>query len=188
MKKIFVILLVSLSLFTSCDKELLEPFTPGSATEDVAIKTSGDLARLLNSSLNIMTDRSDYVFSSIYTDEAAPGSNNGGQGITEDYIFLMNVANGSANSIWNVNYSALARINRVIDFADQIVPKDDDDIQIIERTKAQALVLRAICHLKIMSHYSTDLSDDSQLAGVLADRVISTSETPSRATNVSFIH
>jgi len=186
MKKIFGILLVSLSLFTACDDDLLEPFTPGSLTEDVAIKTSGDLARLLNSSLNFMTDRADYVFSSIYTDEAAPGSNNGGQGISSDYIFLMNVANASANQIWNVNYAALARINRVIVFADQVVPKDAADEQLIMRTKAQALVLRAICHMKIMSYYSTDLSDNSALAGVLANRVITTSESPSRATNGEF--
>lgn len=186
MKKIFGILLVSLSLFVSCDNELLEPFTPGSATGDVAIKTSGDLARILNSSLGIMTDRTDYVFSSVYTDEAAPGFNNGGQGITSDYIFLMNVANGSANAIWNSNYAALARINRVIDFSATIVPKDAADAELIARTKAQALVLRAVCHMKIMSHYSTDLSDDSSLAGVLANRVIATSETPSRATNGQF--
>ncbi len=186
MKKIFGILLVSLSLFTACDNDLLEPFTPGSLTEDVAIKTSGDLARLLNSSMNIMTDRTEYVFSSVYTDEAAPGSNNGGQGITSDYIFVMNVANGSANQIWNVYYSALARINRVINFADTVVPKDAADEQLIQRTKAQALVLRAICHLKIMSHYSTDLTNNSALAGILADRIITTSEVPSRATNGEF--
>ena len=120
MKKIFGILLVSLSFFTACDNDLLEPFTPGSLTEDVAIKTSSDLSRLLNSSMNIMTDRTEYVFSSVYTDEAAPGSNNGGQGITSDYIFLMNVANGSANQIWNVYYAALARINRVINFCSRM--------------------------------------------------------------------
>ena len=187
MKKIFGILfLSSFALFTSCDEDLLEPYTPGSLTEEVAVTKSGDLQRLINSSLNLMTDRTEYVFSSVYTDEAAPGSNNGGQGITGDYIFVMNVANGSANAIWTSNYAALARINRVIDAADRIVPVDAADAEVIERSKAEALVLRAICHLKIMSYYSTNPKDDSALAGVLADRVISTAETPSRATNGAF--
>lgn len=187
MKKIFGILfLSSLAIFTSCDEDLLEPYTPGSLTEEVAITKSSDLQRLLNSSLNIMTNRTEYVFSSVYTDEAAPGSNNGGQGITGDYIFVMNVANGSANALWTSNYAALARINRVIDGADRLTPRDATDAEIIARSKAEALVLRAICHLKIMSYYSTNPKDDSALAGVLANRVISTGETPARTTNGAF--
>lgn len=187
MKKIFGILfLSSLAIFTSCDEDLLEPFTPGSLTEEVAITKSSDLQRLLNSSMNIMTNRTEYVFSSIYTDEAAPGSNNGGQGITGDYIFVMNVANGSANALWTSTYAALARINRVIDGADRITPRDAADAELIARSKAEALVLRAMCHIKIMSYFSTNPKDDSALAGVLANRVIATSELPSRATNGEF--
>jgi hypothetical protein len=186
MKKILGLFLVSLSLLVSCDKELLEPFTPGQLTEEVAITKSSDLTRLLNSAMNIMTNRTEYVFSSVFTDEAAPGFNNGGQGITSDYIFLMNQSNASANSIWTTYYFALARINRVITFADSVVPIDAADQQIINRAKAEALVLRALCHSKILSYFSTDPKSDAALAGVLANRIISTSETPSRATNGQF--
>lgn len=186
MKKILGLFLVSLSLLVSCDKELLEPFTPGQLTEEVAITKSSDLTRLLNSAMNIMTNRTEYVFSSVFTDEAAPGFNNGGQGITSDYIFLMNQSNASANSIWTTYYFALARINRVITFADSVVPVDAADQQIINRAKAEALVLRALCHSKILSYFSTDPKSDAALAGVLANRIISTSETPSRATNGQF--
>ena len=170
MKKIFGILIVSFALFVSCTNDLLEPFTPGSLTEEVAVTKSSDLVRLVNSSMNILTNRADYVFSSIFTDEAAPGSNNGGQGITTDYVFLMNVSNGSAAAIWQSNYFALARINRVITFADQVVAISPADQQVINRAKAEALVLRALAHLKIMSYFSTNPKDDAALAGVLADR------------------
>jgi hypothetical protein len=186
MKKIFGILLVSLSLLVSCDNDVLEPFTPGSLTEEVAIQTSTDLSRLVNSSMNILTNRTEYVFSSIFTDEAAPGSNNGGQGITTDYIFLMNVSNASADAIWTSQYFALARINRVIEFADKVVPTTPADAQLIQRSKAEALVLRALSHIKILSYYSTNPKDDAALAGVLADRVILTTETPQRVTNGEF--
>jgi len=186
MKKIFGILLVSLTLFVSCDDEVLEPFTPGSLTEDVAIQNSTDLSRLVNSSMNILTNRAEYVFSSIFTDEAAPGFNNGGQGITTDYVFLMNVSNGSAEAIWNSQYFGLARINRVITFADGIVPKSPADTQLIQRSKAEALVLRALAHIKILSYYSTNPKDDAALAGVLSNRIILATETPQRVTNAEF--
>ena len=92
----------------------------------------------------------------------------------------MNISNGSANTIWTSNYAALARINRAIDFSYTVSPVDAADVQLIERTRAEALVLRAICHLKIMSYYSTDPKNDAALAGVLANRVIETTETPTQ--------
>jgi hypothetical protein len=186
MKKIFGILMVSFALFVSCTNDLLEPFTPGSLTEEVAVTKSSDLVRLVNSSMNILTQREDYVFSSIFTDEAAPGSNNGGQGITSDYVFLMNVSNGAAATIWQSQYFALARINRVVTFVDQVVATSPADQQLINRSKAEALVLRALAHLKIMSYFSTNPKDDAALAGVLADRIILTTEKPVRVSNGTF--
>lgn len=186
MKKIFGILLASAMLFASCSEELLEPFTPGSLTEDVAIQKSSDLVNLVNSSMNILTNRTEYVFSSVFTDEAAPGSQNGGQGITSDYIFLMNVDNGSAAAIWQTQYFALARLNRVITFADKVVATNAADQQIINRAKAEALVLRALAHIKIVSYFSPNPKDDASLAGVLADKIIATTDKPVRVTNAAF--
>lgn len=186
MKKIFGILFVSMILFVSCSDDLLDPFTPGSLTEDVAVKKSSDLVNLVNSSMNILTNRTEYVFSSVFTDEAAPGSQNGGQGITSDYIFLMNVDNTSAAAIWQTQYFALARLNRVITFADKVVATDAADQQVINRSKAEALVLRALAHIKIVSYFSPNPKDDSSLAGVLANRIIATTEKPERVTNGAF--
>lgn len=178
-------MLLSLSLFVSCDKEL-EPFTPGSLTEEVAITKSSDLTRLLNSGMNIMTNRSEYVFSSVFTDEAAMGFNNGGQGIRQEYIFLLLQDDSNATAIWSSTYGALARINRVITLSSTIVPTSAADTQLINRTKAEALVLRAVCHLKIMSYFSPDPKNNDALAGVLANRIINTSEFPRRVTNGVF--
>ena len=183
MKKIYGLMLLSLSLFVSCDDQL-EPFTPGSLTEEVAITKSSDLTKLLNSSMNLMTNRAEYVFSSIFTDEAALGFNNGGQGKNLEYVFLLQQDDPSATAIWKSNYFALARLNRVITLSSTVVPVSAADTQLINRTKAEALVLRAICHLKILSYFSTDPKSNDALAGVLADRIITTSETPQRTTNV----
>lgn len=186
MKKIFGILIVSLTLFVSCSDELLEPFTPGSLTEEVAVTKSSDLVNLVNSSMNLLTSRTEYVFSSVFTDEAAPGFNNGGQGITDDYIFLMNVDNESARIIWQAQYFGLARVNRVLTFADKVVATSPADQQLINRAKAEALVLRALAHIKILSYFSPNPKDDAALAGVLSDRIILTTEKPERTTNAKF--
>ena len=185
MKKIYGLMLLSLSLFVSCDDQL-EPFTPGSLTEEVAITKSSDLTRLLNSGMGLMTNRAEYVFSSIFTDEAALGFNNGGQGKNLEYVFLLQQDDPSATAIWSANYFALARLNRVITFSSTVVPTSAADTQLINRTKAEALVLRAICHLKILSYFSTDPKSNDALAGVLADRIITTAEAPQRTTNGVF--
>lgn len=185
MKKIYGLLLLSFTLLVSCDDQL-EPFTPGSLTEEVAITKSSDLTRLMNSGMNIMTNRAEYVFSSVFTDEAAMGFNNGGQGIRLEYVFLMLQDDPAASQIWQGSYGAMARFNRVIDFSSTIVPTSAADTQVINRAKAEALVLRAACHLKIMSYFSPNPKDDNALAGVLANRVIATTEFPRRATNGEF--
>ena len=190
MKK--VLLLMSIftgTMFVSCDEGLLEPFTPGALTEDVAIQTSTDLQGLMNSTYANMFSREDAVFTSVFTDEAGIGFANGGQGITDDYIFFMNTAAAAPNNIWTTAYFTLSRANRVIAFADRILPNavDADDADKINRLKAEALAVRAYCHLKLMSYFSTDVKDNNALAAILADRVIPSTETNlQRATNGVF--
>lgn len=63
MKKIFKYIAVASGvLFTSCDSELITPFTPGSLTEETAITQSADLQKLINSTYNIFSNRSKQFF------------------------------------------------------------------------------------------------------------------------------
>jgi hypothetical protein len=187
MKKIFVLLVFTGLFLTSCDEDLLTPFTPGALTDDVAVQTSADLRKLMSSSYNLMTDREDAVFTSVFTDEAGIGYANGGQGISDNWIFFVIPSSDSPGIIWGNLYFALSRINRVITYADRITPIDASDADVISRIKAEALTTRALCHLKIMSYFSPDPKSNDALAGILADRIITTSESNSpRATNGAF--
>jgi len=189
MKKLLIYISILAIGFNSCSDEVLEPFTPGAITEDVAIQTSTDIQRLINSSMNILTNRNEYVFSSIFTDEAALGSNNGGQGRTGSdgyFVFALNPSSSAPAAIWQSNYFALARINRVIAGVDKVVAQNANDQQLLNRYKAEAYVLRALAHLKIMAYFSPNLKDDNALAGILADRVIETQEQPLRVNNAAF--
>ena len=186
MKKL-ILLFVLTGLFTvSCDDNLLTPFTPGALTDAIAVQDSNGLRKLMNSGYNLMTDREDSVFTSVFTDEAGIGYANGGQGISDNYIFFVNQSSFSPGEIWVNAYFALARINRVITYADRLTPVDAADAEIIARTKAEALVCRALCHIKIMSYFSPAVKDDNALAGILSNRIIGTGESLPRSTNGAF--
>ena len=188
MKKILYIAIALLGMY-SCSNDLLEPFTPGALTDEIALVTSGDIIQIKNSSMQLMANRNAYTFSSIFTDEAALGFNNGGQGRSGSdayFLYYLDPSSAAPDAIWQSNYYALARINRLLEKVDQIVPKDDDDKQILNRNKAEALVLRALAHLKVMAYFSPNLKDDSALAGILANRIIGTNESLGRATNGEF--
>ena len=187
MKKYLSYLLIASTVFmTSCDEDLTETFAPGQLTEEVAIRTSTDLQRLLNSGYNILTNRTAPVFTSVFTDEATKGFNNGGQGVSSEIVFNIFPSSAAPTSIWQSNYFALARINRVISRANTLVPVDAADAEFINRLKAEALILRAYAHLNILAYFSPDTKSNSALAGILADRVIGTDEAPLRTTNEAF--
>lgn len=187
MKKHLSYLLIASSIFmVSCDEDLTETFAPGVLTEDVAIQTSTDLQRLLNSGYNLLANREAAVFTSVFTDEATKGFNNGGQGVSTEIVFNIFPSSGAPTAIWQSNYFALSRINRVITFSNTIVAKDAADQEFINRLRAEALILRAYAHLNILAYFSPDMKDNNALAGILADRVITTGESILRSTNEEF--
>lgn len=188
MKKILnTVILASTILFVSCGNDVLDPYTPGSLTEEVALTSSSDLERVISYSYNVLTNRTEAVFASVFTDEAGIGYANGGQGLNSEWVFFMNPAQAAPVTMWNANYFALSRVNRVIQYADNITPTSTADAVKLKELKAQALVLRAYSHLQILSYFSTNPKDDGALAGILADRVFLPAEKQNpRATNGEF--
>ena len=172
MKNIFKIIIIPVFLVViSCDNGLLEPFTPGALTEEVAIKTVTDLNRLTNNCYVALNNRQDIEFSSVFTDEVSVGITNGGQGINDNYAFLSIPSSASANGIWNTCGVVLARANKVIVNADKLLlntkltPAIVGEIKVL---KAEALVVRAFSHIRMISYFSTNPKDDNSLGGILA--------------------
>lgn len=188
MKNYIKLLLISGGvLFTSCSDDLLEPYTPGQLTEDVAITTSQDLNNLMNAAYAILNSRNEQVDVSVFTDEVSIGFANGGQGISDDYVFLMNPGAPLPSAVWAESYFALARINRVIKLADTIVPTSTGDQATIAGIKAQALTMRALIHLKLLAYFTTDMKDNSAPAAILGNKVfLPTENQNARATNGEF--
>ncbi|MFN4075927.1 MAG: RagB/SusD family nutrient uptake outer membrane protein [Cloacibacterium sp.] len=188
MKKLInSVVLASTILFVSCGNDVLEPYTPGSLTEEVALTTSDDVNRLLNFSYNQLTNRTEAVFASVFTDEVGIGYANGGQGLNSEWVFFMNTAQPAPVTLWNMNYFALARLNRVIKYADEIKPLNANDAVRLKNMKAEALVLRAYCHLRILSYFSPNPKDNNALAGILANKIFLPQEKQNpRAKNAEF--
>ncbi|MGS0748176.1 RagB/SusD family nutrient uptake outer membrane protein [Halpernia sp. GG3] len=177
-------------MLTSCNRDLLNAYTPGALTQQVAIKTPADLVLLLNTGYANINSRIESQQVSVFTDEVGIGSNNGGQGIQNDNEYLFGVTPQTVfpSATWTDNYIALAYINRVIEFAALVPATSTADKDLVSKTLAQAYALRAFCHLKILAYFSTDLNSDTALAGILADRSFDSTVANNRprATNKQF--
>lgn len=172
MKKFLNLFIVSSVLFfASCDDSLLEPFTPGALTEDLAVRTPADLSRLANSMYVVLSDRSDVEFTSVFTDEVSIGTNNGGQGIGDNYAFILNPSSDSPNGIWTAASVLLARANKVIVNADRLLLSPAltaAQVTQVSILKAEALVCRAFAHTRMIGYFSPDPKNDNSLGGILA--------------------
>jgi hypothetical protein len=184
MKKYLGFFILCTTFFiTSCDEDLLDTYSPGALTEEVAVQTSADLGKLMNAAYILLTPTSEIEFNSIFTDEASIGYANGGQGLDDNFAFLLNSNSDSPNSIWISNYSTLSLVNRVIKFADNLVPVDADDQELINRYKAEAYTLRAHCHIQLIAYFSTNPKDRNALGPIISNDVFPASYLGVRATN-----
>lgn len=173
MKNIFKISILSLGLLatSSCNRDLLDTYAPGVIYEEEALVSSADLQLLLNSAITTMGSRSESEYVSIFTDEVGIGFANGGQGINDEYVYFLNTGSDFPSAIWVETYAGIARLNRIIDAAGKIVPKDNTDANLIANIKAQALTLRAYGHLRILGYFTTDTTNDGALAGIIANQI-----------------
>ncbi|WP_144281873.1 RagB/SusD family nutrient uptake outer membrane protein [Chryseobacterium echinoideorum] len=188
MKKILYITAAVFSLsFISCSEELMETYAPGALVEETAIQNADELQLFLNTTYTGLTSRSQSAFVSVFTDEASIAFDNGGQGLNDDYVFFLNPLSNGPESIWANNYANLARINRILILADKLPSTTAVEKNKINKIKAEALTLRAYCHLTILSYFTTDMKNPNALAGILADRVfvVDDNDFP-RNTNAQF--
>lgn len=169
-KTFFKILFASNLFFVSCSDDLLEPYTPGSLTEEQALTSVQDLRLLVNSAYANINSRSESEFVSVFTDEVGIGYANGGQGLSTEWVFQMIPNSNLPTAIWAQSYAALARINRVIEYSEKIQPTAVADIEEKKKVLGEAYALRAYCHLRVLAYFTTNMKDDSALAGILADK------------------
>ncbi len=171
-----------MSFFSSCE-DAIDIVQPGELTPEVAFQTVDDLQLGLNGVYSLIAGENPIAFSTVFTDEVAIGFANGGQGLNGgEYVFNLTAASGDASAIWLSNYALINRANRVISGAEKITPTPATEVA-YKNILAQAHILRAWGHFVLLSHFSTDLTDDNALGVIKVDFVPSTTQQLPRNTN-----
>lgn len=188
MKKSFLKIFLAASVcLVSCSDDLLEPYTPGSLTEEEAVTTVSDLRLLVNSAYANINSRAESEYVSVFTDEVGIGYGNGGQGLSAEWAFIMTPNSSLPSSIWAQSYASLARINKVIEHSATIEGTTAEQIKEKKLVLAEAYALRAYNHLRVLAYFSPNMKDNNALAGILATRSYTYDEVgQKRSTNGEF--
>jgi len=173
LKKIFLLTLIA-GMVYSCD-DAYEIIQPGEYAEEVAILNLTDMNLALSEIYDNIGGEDEIAFTSVFTDETAIGDENGGQNLDE-YRFQVFASNEYASGIWLENYRVINYVNRLIKESDNVVldPESEtyeDDLQEKNRILTEARVIRAFCHFKLLTYFSTDLKNDSALGVIIVDDV-----------------
>jgi hypothetical protein len=184
MKKInFILLALFVSLFSSSCEDAIDIVQPGELTPEVTFENVTDLQLGLNGAYGAISGEAPIIFSTVFTDEVAIGFANGGQGLNGgEYVFNLNTGSADAAAIWLTNYRLINRANRVIEGAALVTPSAADK-SAYDNILAQAHILRAWGHFVLLSHFSTDLTNDAALGVIKVDFVPLTTQQLPRNTN-----
>ena len=126
-----------------------------------------------------LSTQTDIMATSLLTDEVGLGS----AGFSsETFRFNIFTTNGFAESIWNQNYSAINYANRLIRGAALFTPPAEDEAA-YNNILAQAYFIRAYCHHKLLTYFSTDMADDNALSVMKLDFVPTMQQKIPRSTN-----
>jgi hypothetical protein len=156
-KNIFALFLVFASI-TSCEDKL-ELGAQGSIDDSLAFQTVNDLVLGLNGVYGSFGTEEEIEFNSRFSDNVALGLSNGGFGANE-YNWILNPSTGNVGGIWRGNYYLINEANRVLEGAENIVPSDEDLDQ-YNSIVGQLYALRADAHLRLVSYYTENYSDDA---------------------------
>ena len=183
MKRIkYILSALVITCFVACEDatDIVQPGELGSA---VTFQTVNDLQFGLNGVYAAVAGENPIAFSTVFTDEVAIGFANGGQGLNGgEYVFNLNAGSGDAAAIWASNYAMINRANRVITAAALITPTAAERAT-FDDILAQAHILRAWGHFVLLSHFSTNLTDDSALGVIKMDFVPKIADQLPRNTN-----
>lgn len=160
-----IIIVTGITMFVGCN-DAIDIEQPGRLSAENAFITIDDMQSGLLGAYNNLDNTYEIGFTAVLTDETYRGTDNGGQNL-ELLNFNINSSSGWPASIWISNYAAIDMANRIIEASETIDSSEDPDTY--NNVLGQAYAIRAYCHFKILTYFSTDYTDDSALAGILMD-------------------
>ena len=152
---------------TGCE-DAIDIEQPGQVTAEETYKTIDGLNKNLISLYGSIPYENTIGFTSVFTDEVAPGLANGGQGLSDGtWGYVLNSTSGSANSVWYSNYRVIALANRMIEYGDRNTFTDPVDQNKYKSIVAHARVIRAFSYAQLMTYFSENMSDPEALGVML---------------------
>ncbi|MDO5978758.1 RagB/SusD family nutrient uptake outer membrane protein [Flavivirga spongiicola] len=179
MKKI-IKFIFCLALFAGCE-DAIDIDQVGRITTDVAFQNLNDLRDGLIGVYTKYDLVQDIAHSSTFTDELSVGFISGGQRVN-DYQFILDATSLAAFTFWQRSYEEINEATRLI-LAAESVSLESEEQEDYNNILGQAHALRAYSHFKLLSYYSTDLTDDNALGVIAVDFVPLISDVFPRNTN-----
>jgi hypothetical protein len=174
MKKIFIITLVSVFAFTSCN-DALDILPADSIPAENAFASVADLQNGLNAVYGQYDPTNTIDFSSNFTDDTKIGADNGGQKVGfHQWVLAANSAESQA--MWLNCYATINTINRVLAAASTISPDLSEQEQ-YNKILGDCYALRAFLHLEVLAHYAVGY-DASAMGIPYSDFVIVFEQLP----------
>jgi hypothetical protein len=172
-----IILLVFMAgIVASCDN-VVDVDQPGVLNADAAYQTVGDLEQGLLGVYAQLDVSSEIRFNASFTDEVSIGIENGGQDVGGLYNFVLNSGTPGPEAIWTTNYDAINAATRLIAAAENIEPSGD-----YNSILGQAYAIRAFAHMKLMTYFAEDMTDNSSLGVIAVSEVPEITDAPERST------
>ena len=163
-------------IVASCDN-VVDVDQPGVLNADAAYQTVGDLEQGLLGVYAQLDVSSEIRFNASFTDEVSIGIENGGQDVGGLYNFVLNSGTPGPEAIWTTNYDAINAATRLIAAAENIEPSGD-----YNSILGQAYAIRAFAHMKLMTYFAEDMTDNSSLGVIAVSEVPEITDAPERST------
>lgn len=181
MKKISLLLLIAVGLFFNSCEDATDIIQDGEFGESATFRTVADMQLYLNEVYDRASVQNEIGFTSIVTDETGIGNQNAGQN-RDLYGFILNSNDAFSEGIWANHYVLLNYANRLLRGAARVTPEAGEEVA-YNSIVAQARALRAFAHFQLLTYFSTDLTDDSAVGVILADRVFELTDEYPRNSN-----
>lgn len=172
--KISLYMLALTSLFASCE-DTLDLTQPGQVSSEETYTDMTSIKKNLYGIYATVSNNSQIEFNSVWTDEAAIGLANGGQGISDGmYGYVLNPSNDNSYGIWYSNYSTINNCNRFLYSVNKFIQENlltNDEITILNHYMAEVRGLRAYAYNELMTYFVSDYTNDSALGVILFDDI-----------------
>lgn len=177
---IFITTVLFAGLFSSCNKDVLEPTLAQSKAVEGSLNTVEDVKGILYGAYNRMTATAyygrDYIINGEVRGDNCFSNGNSGRFVTEAKMIYTN----TADLFWTQIYTVIASANIII----KLDPaKITGDAEMLNNYRGQAYAIRAMAHFDLLRYYGQMHVTGSENLGVPYIKVYKGDDNyPSRAT------